>query len=90
MNKLSLDDTKTFYLFNCPHCFEIITVSKNELNCRIFIHAIYTHNYEQVNPHLDKDNCVKLRNDNKVYGCCLQCEIISNKNELFAQCCENK
>jgi hypothetical protein len=79
-----------FYIFNCPHCEDEIIVKKNELNCKIFRHAIYTHNYEQVNPHLSKNECEKLINEQKVYGCCKPFEIINKNNKFYATICEYK
>ena len=46
-----------FYVFNCPQCNEEIIVFKDELNCKIFRHAVYKHNYQQVDPHLPEKEC---------------------------------
>jgi len=79
-----------FYYFSCPHCNDDIVVNIKELNCRIFRHAIYKHNYEQVNPHLSKKDCDSLVENNKVYGCCKPFEIISRDNKLFVTVCDYK
>ena len=47
--KVAISLIEDFYIFNCPNCDDEIIVQKNELNCKIFRHAIYKHNYEQVN-----------------------------------------
>ena len=65
-----------FYFFNCPHCFSEIIVQQNELNCRIFRHAVMKNTYRQVNPHLSKIECDKLLTEDKVIGCCKPFEII--------------
>jgi len=82
--------TGDFYYFSCPHCNDDIVVNMKELNCRIFRHAIYKHNYEQVNPHLPKKECDSLVENKKVYGCCKPFEIISKDNKLFVTTCDYK
>ena len=54
-----------FYFFNCPHCNQEVIVGIKELNCAIFRHAIYKNNYQQVDPHLQKDECEKLLKENQ-------------------------
>jgi len=58
-----------FYSFQCPHCDLFLVVYHSELNCRIFRHGVYKHDMSQVNPHLDKVSCDKLREEDKIYGC---------------------
>ena len=80
-----------FYFFNYPHCFSEIIVQKNELNCRIFRHAVMKDTYKQVAPHLSKILCDKLIEQDKVIGCCKPFEIIKNtKNEYIVVTCEYK
>ena len=79
-----------FYFFNCPNCQDEIIVNKNELNCKIFRHAIYKNNFEQVNPHLDYKSCERLKNADLVYGCCKPFEIVYKDNKLYAVICEYK
>lgn len=79
-----------FFVFECPNCNDEIIVQKNELNCQIFRHATYKHNYEQVNPHLSKIECDKLINGKSVYGCCKPFEIINKNNKLYVTICEYK
>ena len=87
-NKVFFDNKNQLYIFQCPQCEENIVVHCSELNCHIFRHGIYKHNYEQVNPHLDKENCDRLKNEDMVYGCCLPFKIIYENNELFAIVCD--
>ena len=77
-----------FYFFLCPHCKEEIIVKKDEMNCKIFRHAVYKHNFEQVNPHLPYDQCKYLLDNDKVFGCCKPFQIIFEDNKLFAQICD--
>ena len=89
MSKIKLEED--FYFFSCPNCDNEIIVNKNELNCRIFRHAVYKDNYKQVEPHLSKYFCDKLIEEDKVIGCCKPIEIIDdNKGNLIAIICEYK
>ena len=53
----------------CPHCTDFIMIYKNEINCRIFRHAVYKSG-DNVNPHLNKIECDRLYQNNEIYGCC--------------------
>lgn len=89
MSKIKLEGD--FYFFSCPNCNNEIIVNKNELNCRIFRHAVYKDTYNQVEPHLPKFFCDKLIDEDKVIGCCKPFEIINdNKGELVAIICDYK
>jgi hypothetical protein len=79
-----------FYVFNCPQCNEEIIVFKDELNCKIFRHAIYKNNYQQVDPHLPERECYELTKTNSVYGCCKPFEIIYKDNKFLAVKCVYK
>jgi|LakMenEpi03Aug12_release.lakeMendotaPanAssembly.Ray.scaffolds.fasta_scaffold2030469_1 hypothetical protein len=85
-----LNKINDFYNFKCPNCFDEIIVKVNELNCRIFRHAIYKNTFKQVEPHLPKLECDFLTENNLVYGCCKPFEIIIDKNVLYAIKCEYK
>lgn len=58
-----------FYMFKCPHCNINVVVSKNETNCLIFRCGIFNDTYEQINPHLSKEQCDTLFESNRIYGC---------------------
>ena len=79
-----------FFIFNCPHCSEEIIVKISELNCRIFRHGVYKHNYEQVNPHLPQIECERHVSQDLVYGCCKPFEIITDGSKNYVQICEYK
>ena len=86
MNKILL--IENFYIFNCPQCNSEIIVHKNDLQCQIFRHAVYKHNYEQVNPHLTKELCDILIEKDMVYGCCKPFRIKSINNIMYALICD--
>lgn len=58
-----------YYNFQCPHCNHQIQVHKNDLNCKIFRHAVYKHNMQQISPHMPKILCERLIMNEQVYGC---------------------
>ncbi len=62
-------------LIICPNCFEYVEIL--ELNCQIFRHAIYINTLIQIDPHLNKIECDKLFNENKIYGCGKPFQIIN-------------
>ena len=81
---------ENFYNFNCPHCNTEIIVHNNDLKCQIFRHAVYKHNYEQVDPHMNKELCDILVKNDLVYGCCKPFEIKYIDNIMYALICEYK
>lgn len=88
--KKELKICEDFYIFNCPNCSEEIIVKISELNCRIFRHAVYKNNYEQVNPHLSQIDCERHVREKLVYGCCKPFEIITENFKNYAQICGYK
>ena len=66
-NKVILDNN--YYNFVCPHCEQGIQVHKNDINCRIFRHAVYKNNMRPINPHMAQNLCEKLVETNQVFGC---------------------
>jgi len=62
MNNLSAP-----FIIKCPHCK--IDIIIEEINCRIFRHAVYKATGEQMNPHSSKEECDKAIEEGTVYGC---------------------
>ena len=58
-----------YIIVNCPHCNDKIQIYLKEINCKIFRHGVYKHNYVQIDPHLPKDQCEKLKQNDLIYGC---------------------
>lgn len=82
-------DTKT-YIYPCPHCGLYIQVRENEVNCKIFRHAIYKKNYKQVNPHAKKELCDRLAAKGLVYGCAKPYEMYRKDGNWCVRKCEYK
>ena len=55
--------------FICPHCSDIIQIDPKELNCRIFRHAVFKHNGQQLDPHAKKEECERVYQEKLIYGC---------------------
>jgi len=75
-------------LFTCPHCKLQIQVLKKDFNCRIFRCGIYKNNFKQIDPHMKKDDCEKLYNENRIYGCGKPFKIIENNNNFCVTKCD--
>ena len=75
-------------IIKCHHCDCEILISK--INCKIFRHGVYKNNFKQIKPHLDKDSCDKLIQNNLIYGCGKPFELILNNNQYIAIKCDYK
>jgi hypothetical protein len=59
---------KSIFVVKCPHCGIMIEIV--EFNCRIFRCGVFKHpSYEQIAPHLPKEECDRLVLNNSIYGC---------------------
>ena len=76
------------YVFICPHCKEDIIVLKNELNCKIFRHAVFKSNYKPIDPHATKQECQRLIDNHLIYGCGKPFIIIESENEYKVEICD--
>ena len=70
-------------ILTCCHCNNNFIVNTKEFNCKILRHGIYKTNYQQINPHLPKDECDRLFNDNLIFGCGKPLQIIVNENNDY-------
>jgi DNA-directed RNA polymerase subunit RPC12/RpoP len=80
----------THYHFACPNCQSNILVKRHELNCRIFRCGIYKHSFEQINPHLPKEDCERLKKEDAIFGCGKPFEIIEHESKFYVVVCEYK
>ena len=78
---MSSIENSNFIIIECPHCNLLIIIYKNELNCKIFRHGIYKNTLEQINPHLNKNECDYLYENNLIFGCGKPFKIINFKAE---------
>jgi hypothetical protein len=77
-------------LLNCPHCQQFFFVQKEEIKCAIFRHGIYIHNLEPIDPHLSKQKCQELVEQNKIYGCGKPFQMVmdSSGKNFYTQVCD--
>lgn len=54
-------------IVECPHCHEYIWI--DEINCRIFRHAVFKRTFQCIPPHSSKEECDRFLNEGMVYGC---------------------
>ena len=68
---MQFNKEKNCYYFLCPYqdCQLLIEVKKEDINCQIFRHGVYKENYKMLEPHLEKKECLRLKNNNLIYGC---------------------
>jgi hypothetical protein len=51
----------------CPHCNCLVYVE--QVNCKIFRHGTFKHNYEPIPPHSPKSVCDKWIEEDAIWGC---------------------
>ena len=69
-----------YTLVKCPHCQLFIFVYKKDYNCKIFRHGTYKNKpTKQINPHLSKIECDKLKAEDKIIGCGKPFKIVYSK-----------
>jgi DNA-directed RNA polymerase subunit RPC12/RpoP len=79
-----------YIIIDCPHCKHNIVINNNEINCKIFRHGTYKDSFLQIDPHLDKENCDKLFDDGKIYGCGKPFELVEQNDTYVPIKCEYK
>jgi hypothetical protein len=65
----------------CPHCDKPVIIE--QLNCRIFRHAILTSNNTQINPHASKEECEYFIKNNLIVGCGKPFKVIENSDGAY-------
>ena len=74
-------EINTEFVVKCPHCEEDIIIEK--LNCCIFRHGIYKHNYQQMPPHAPKNVCDELVATGQIFGCGKPFRIIKDIEQKY-------
>ena len=77
-----------YTLVLCPHCHMYIIIMKEEINCKIFRHGVLKANNQQIDPHLKKEECDRLANDNLIYGCGKPYRLVERKQKWVAERCD--
>jgi hypothetical protein len=84
MTKISIDNSgdTTFYRFECPHCYGLIEVELQQVNCGIFRHGIFKNTGEFVPPHSTKSECDEYVYTDIIFGCCKPFKIKDDNAEI--------
>jgi predicted RNA-binding Zn-ribbon protein involved in translation (DUF1610 family) len=84
---MSIDDSVSIdadkIIFQCPNCGDFVVVHRNELNCKIFRHAVYKKNNQNINPHLPEIECVKLLKESLIFGCAKPFKIVKRPDNSY-------
>lgn len=56
-------------VLQCPYPDCTIAIEVIEINCAIFRCGVHKHTGKQIEPHLQKEECDKLKHDDKIWGC---------------------
>ena len=75
-------------LVTCPHCKLMIFIYLKEFNCHIFRHGIYKENMQQIDPHLPKIKCDRLKSQDLIIGCGKPFILVNAKPETIAIKCD--
>jgi hypothetical protein len=70
----------------CPHCNGTIIIE--ELNCKIFRHAILKENGNQINPHAPKEECENYIEKDLIYGCGKPFNVVFKDDKYVAEICD--
>jgi hypothetical protein len=70
----------------CPHCNGTIIIE--ELNCRIFRHAVLKENGNQINPHAPKEECENYIEKDMIYGCGKPFIVVNKDDKYIAEICD--
>ena len=70
----------------CPHCKEYVIIE--QINCAIFRHGVMKSSLVQINPHLAKFECDKLKENDLIYGCGKPFQIVNENNDWKAIECD--
>lgn len=73
------------FIITCPHCFSQVVIE--EINCRIFRHAVYRSSGEQMSPHAPKEECDEAIRSGSVYGCAGPFRIDLSGNQWITSIC---
>lgn len=75
-------------ILKCPNCLDYVLIYEKEFNCKIFRHAYYKNSYKQIDPHMKKEECTRLKKEDIIYGCAMPFKLIKNKNEFTLEKCD--
>lgn len=78
-DKLILDSDTGIVSATCPYCLNIVIIE--QFNCCIFRHGMYKDSFNQIPPHLPKQECDDLKNKDLIFGCGKPFQILRDNSE---------
>ncbi len=76
------------YIFLCPHCHSMTQVLQDQVNCKIFRHAVFISNGEPINPHCPKEICDDYVQKKIVYGCAKPFRFVGDAPNFVVEICD--
>jgi hypothetical protein len=76
------------YIFQCKHCSEFFIIKLTDFNCKILRHGAYKTTLQYINPHMAKNECDNLVNNNVIYGCGKPLRIIKINDVYEIEICD--
>lgn len=64
---------------HCPYPDCTIAIEVIEINCAIFRCGVHKLTGQQIDPHLPKEECDKLKKEDKIWGCSRPFKLENNK-----------
>jgi hypothetical protein len=55
------------FTVECPHCHCMVVIE--QINCAIFRHGVFKHNFQPIPPHASKTECDQWVKNNEIFGC---------------------
>ena len=77
-----------YIIIECPHCTQKILIYKKEFNCKIFRHSVFKNNLKQIDPHLKKLECDRLKKEDLIYGCGKPYKLIIDGDKFKTVICD--
>lgn len=74
------------FAVQCPHCNDYVIIE--QINCAIFRHGVLKSTQSQINPHLEKSECDKLKDLDLIYGCGKPFKIILKDDKWICVECD--
>jgi hypothetical protein len=88
MSAPNVREEKGMLEFRCPHCGGGVEVLVREVNCKIFRHAVYIKNGQQIGPHTKKHECDRLVREGLVRGCAKPFRLNRNGPNWYVEVCD--
>jgi len=70
----------------CPWCEQYVLIE--QLNCFVFRHGYYKNTFQQIPPHMTKEDIDNLRDRDLILGCAMPFKVSLIDNEYIAEKCD--